>query len=116
VGFGFEKYDGIGRHRTTENGLPVDASGLIAANGSGQSDQSFDGLAALQQRLAADANVTRCMTRYWAYYAYGVASWPQDACTIDAITADATAKGNTLESVLLAIVHAPHFTARVGDQ
>jgi hypothetical protein len=116
VGFGFERYDGIGRHRNSDNGLPVDASGIIADNGSGRGDQSFDGLAGLVQKLAADDTVTTCMTRYWSYYAFGVASWPEDACTIDAIKADAGAHGNTLESVLLAIVHAPHFVARVADQ
>ena len=26
IGFGFEHYDGFGRYRTTENGMPIDSS------------------------------------------------------------------------------------------
>src|SRR5258707_7197550 len=29
IGFGFEHYDGIGRYRTMDNGLPVDSTGSI---------------------------------------------------------------------------------------
>jgi len=29
VGFAFEDYDGVGRHRMTENGMPLDLSGEL---------------------------------------------------------------------------------------
>lgn len=115
VGFAFEGYDGIGRHRTTDNGLPVDTSGTLKALGSG-SDVSFAGVAALSQYLAGDADVSQCMTRFWSYYAYGLASWTEDGCTQSTINAEAGKGGYTLRGVLTAIVHAPHFVTRVQDQ
>jgi hypothetical protein len=116
VGFGFEGYDGIGRFRTTDNGLPVDTSGTLKTMAAGQSDFSFAGLAELSSFLAGDADVQSCMTRYWSYYAYGQVSWPQDGCTQNAIMSEAGQNGNTLKSVLMAILHAPHFVSRVQDQ
>jgi hypothetical protein len=115
VGFGFEGYDGIGRHRTTDNGLPVDTSGTVKAMGTG-SDLSFAGLADLASYLAADPDVESCLTRYWTYYAFGQIAWPQDGCTQDSIAGEAAHNGNSLKSVLMAILHAPHFISRVQDQ
>ena len=115
VGFGFEGYDGIGRRRTTDNGLPVDTSGTLKSM-SGGSDLSFAGLSDLSSYLASDPDVEICMTRYWTYYAFGQTSWPQNGCTEDAIAGEAAGKGNTLQSVLMAILHAPHFISRVQDQ
>ena len=56
------------------------------------------------------------MTRYWSYYAFGMASWSQDGCTQDAINGAAQKNGYTLQSVLSGILHAPHFVSRVQDQ
>jgi len=115
VGFPFESYDGIGRYRSSENGLPIDPSGQLVSL-SGQPDVSFAGLDDLSHYLAASDQVKSCMVRYWSYFAYGEASWDQDGCTQDGIRAEATTKGFTLESVLEAIVHSPHFTSRTKDQ
>ncbi|MCE9579177.1 MAG: DUF1592 domain-containing protein [Deltaproteobacteria bacterium] len=112
IGFAFEGYDGIGRHRTQENGMPVDTSGVLRSM-SGGADVSLAGLTDLAGALAQDDQVEQCLVRYWSYYAFGSISWPQDGCTQDAIYQDAAAAGFSLESVLRAIVHSPHFTTRV---
>lgn len=114
VGFGFELYDGIGRRRSQDNGLPVDDSGTIIGAPGG--DFSFKGVGALAQYLASNDDVRTCMVRYWAYYAFGMASWDQDACTQTAIETEAAQGGYKLQGVLAAIVHAPHFTSRVQDR
>jgi len=114
VGFPFETYDGIGRYRTTENGLPIDPTGGLASM-SGQGDATFGGLDDLAQYLSASDQVKSCMVRYWSYFAYGAASWEQDGCTQEGIRSEAASKGFTLESVLQAIIHSPHFTARTKD-
>ena len=31
IGFGFEHYDGVGKYRTTDNGQPVDSSGVVVS-------------------------------------------------------------------------------------
>jgi hypothetical protein len=60
--------------------------------------------------------VKRCLVRYWSYFAYGNASWEQDACTYDAVEGEAAQNNFALKSVLTGIVHAPHFSRRAGDQ
>jgi len=66
--------------------------------------------------IRANEDVKRCLVRYWTYYAYGAASWEQDACTYNAVQAEAAQNGFALKNVLTGVVHAPRFTRRAGDQ
>jgi hypothetical protein len=116
VGFAFENYDGIGRRRTQDNGLPVEASGVVHSPDGKAPDVQLTGLPDLAQYLASSDEVKSCLVRYWSYYAYGQAAWKQDACTQDAVKAEAAQHGYSMQSVLQAIVHAPHFISRVQDQ
>jgi hypothetical protein len=115
IGFGFEHYDGVGKYRTMDNGQTVDSSGLVVSPPSGP-EKSFNGVAELAAWLAANDDVKRCLVRHWSYYAYGNASWDQDACTYNAVQAEAAQNGFALKNVLTGVVHAPRFTRRVGDQ
>jgi hypothetical protein len=118
IGFGFEQYDGFGRYRTNDNGLPIDTSVTVFADPEGKDDAlaGLTGPGSLSEYLADSDDVQRCMQRYWTYYAYGSSSWKQDGCTYDAVYQEA-AKGNfALKSVLKAIIHAQNFTTRVQDQ
>jgi hypothetical protein len=114
VGFGFEHYDGFGRHRDQDNGFPVDATGTILGM-NGEADVSFNGLTDMESQLVASPDVQRCLVRYWSYFAYGSASWPEDACTYQAVSNDAAGGQSGLRAVLLGIIHAPHFTRRAVD-
>ena len=116
IGFGFENYDGFGRHRTTQGGVAIDASSIIYQAGTTGSDLSSANLTALGTTLAGSADVKTCNARYWAYFAYGSVSWEQDGCTYDAIRKEAASGSYSLKSVLKAIIHASHFTARVQDR
>ena len=117
IGFAFESYDGFGRHRTTDNGLPVDDTATIFGDPEGKDDKvtGLAGPGSLSAYLAQSDDVQRCMMRYWTYYAYGSSSWSQDACTYDAIYQEASSGGFALKSVLMAIIHAPSFMSRVQD-
>jgi hypothetical protein len=115
IGFGFEHYDGVGKYRATENGKAIDATGTILAPPSGGT-VDFDGIAELGSYLAASNDVKRCLVRYWSYYAYGSSTWEQDACTYSAIQAEAAQSNFALKSVVMGIIHAPHFVRRAGDQ
>jgi hypothetical protein len=113
IGFGFERYDGFGRRREVENGTPVDSSGVLTGTSTGE--VRFDGVGELAAALAQSQEAKACMVRYWSYFAYGVASWPQDACTQQNLVAEAARSQFSLKSVLMAIIHSPHFTRRVGQ-
>jgi hypothetical protein len=108
IGFGFERYDVVGRYRTTENGMPVDSSGTIRGQ-----DFKFNGVRELVDYLNKSPEVRQCMVRFMAYSAYGAAAWNDDGCTYDAISKEAEASSWSIRSVLTAITRAPHFTTRV---
>jgi hypothetical protein len=109
IGFAFENYDLVGRYRTTENGAPIDPTGVI----NGDTPFTFNNLKELNDHLANDDGVRDCMVRFMSYFAYGAAGWTDDGCTRDAITAEAKASNWSIRSVLTALTHAPHFTTRV---
>jgi hypothetical protein len=108
IGFAFENYDVVGRYRTTENGVPIDPTGII--NGE---DFKFNNLKELNDHLTNNDAVRDCMVRFMSYFAYGATSWTDDGCTRDAITTEAKASNWSIRSVLTAITHTPHFTTRV---
>jgi hypothetical protein len=112
IGFTFEHYDAFGRYRTQDGGLPVDARGTIV--GTPKGDVPVDGLAGLSTYLAGVAEANQCLVRYWTYAAFGSASWAEDACTYDAIAADAAKDQFRLKAVLMGIVHAPRFSRRLA--
>ena len=118
IGFAFENYDGFGRHRTTDNNLPVVDTATIYNDPKGNNVNvtGLSGSGSLATYLAQSDDVNRCMMRYWSYYAYGSSSWAQDGCTYDAIYNEAQSNGFALKSVLMGILHAPNFTTRVQDQ
>ena len=116
IGVAFEHYDALGKYRDTENGVTIDATGTIYSAGTTGMDVPIDGVAGLQKYLADSQDVKECMVRYWAYYAFGTASWDQDACTYDAIRTEAAGQSYSLKSILTAIINTPRFTKRVNDQ
>ncbi len=117
IGFAFESYDGWGRYRTTDNGLPVVDTGTIYGDPQGKNVNiaGLSGTGSLGAYLAQSDDVTHCMMRYWTYFSYGSSSWAQDACTYDSTYQEAKTNGFALKSVLMAILHAPNFTTRVQD-
>ncbi len=118
IGFAFENYDGWGRYRTTENGLPTNDTATIYGDPEGKDDNltGLSGDGSLSAYLAQSDDVTKCMERYWTYYTYGSSSWSQDACTYDAVYNEAKTNGFTMKSTLMAIIHAASFTTRVQDR
>ena len=98
---------GWGRHRTTDNGMPVDTSVTVYIDPQGKNVtlNGLTGTNSLASYLAGSDDVKRCMQRYWAYFAYGTSSWSQDACTYDAIYQEASSNSFGLKATLMAIVH-----------
>ncbi len=68
VGFGFEEFDGIGVHRTTENGSPVDTSGNLQGT---DVDGPFVGVSQLAQKLSDSKEVLGCYVTQVYRYAMG---------------------------------------------
>ena len=66
IGFGFERYDGIGAFRETEEGKSIDDSGELLES---DVDGPFLGAVELAQKLAGSDLAKDCMTRHWFRFA-----------------------------------------------
>jgi hypothetical protein len=75
-GFAFENYDGMGQYRTTDNGLPVDATGTFLTPG-GQT-MTFKNAVDMAQQLAQFDEAQQCIDRQWTRYMLGRMEGPEE--------------------------------------
>ncbi|MBC8068597.1 MAG: DUF1592 domain-containing protein [Deltaproteobacteria bacterium] len=97
IGFAFEDFDAIGRHRTTENGLPVDAAGGVPTIG--VEDGELVGGAALARAVASSPEATACFARQWLRFSMGRLELEQDEESLAAVEA-ALAAGSLAEALI----------------
>jgi hypothetical protein len=110
LGFGLENYDAIGRWRTEDGGLPVDASGVLP------SGQAFSNPAQLRRVLVGLLpDFSRCLTEKMLTYALGRGLVPSDKPTVRAITQRLAASGGGLQTLVHEIVHSLPFGSRRGE-
>ncbi|MDE2207998.1 MAG: DUF1592 domain-containing protein, partial [Armatimonadetes bacterium] len=95
IGFGLENFDAVGRWRTQDDHLPVDASGTLPGG------QRFDGPAELKAiLLARKAMFVHCLTTKLFTYALGRGPTAADACGIDAISKQAEAANYRFSAIV----------------
>jgi hypothetical protein len=113
IGFGMEEMDGIGRFRTTENGLPVDSSGQLNST---DVDGPFTGVAELSTKLAASQMITSCFVRQ--FFRFAASRPPQDTeqCLIDGYAKTFGEGGGHLGDLIAAYVSDPAFQMRKEDR
>jgi hypothetical protein len=94
VGFGFERFDGIGAYRTQEGGKTVDDSGEVV----GLPNATFRGPKALGQLLAQTAEAEACVAKQYFRYWRGVREAGTDRCAGEELAGHLKeAKGNLKE-------------------
>jgi hypothetical protein len=106
LGYGFESYDGIGRYRTTENGVNVDDSGEVLGT---DADGPFKGAAELARKLAGSRQVHHCVTEQWFRYAFARLNGAADSCVVNALVERFAAADFRISDLLLAIVESDAF-------
>lgn len=109
IGLGFENYDGIGRWRTEESGLPVDPAGELP-DGS-----AFLGPEGLIDILVADPSYTHCMVEQLATYALGRGVEPTDHDYLEAIAEVFEVTGHHFDDLAYLIATSAIFTHRRGE-
>jgi Protein of unknown function (DUF1592)/Protein of unknown function (DUF1588)/Protein of unknown function (DUF1595)/Protein of unknown function (DUF1585) len=110
IGYGFENFDELGLYRTTDHGLPVDASGSLVQ--SGDADGTFNGVGELALRLGQSPVVGKCMAKTWLSYAVQRPIGAADDCVVaDAYSAAAKADLD-LSEMLVSLVSSPQFRSR----
>jgi hypothetical protein len=110
IGVGFEEYDAIGRFRSDEHGLPIDAVGELLS--AGDSSGTFRGAVELAQRLATSAQVRDCVQKQWFRFSLGRLEGADDACTLHSLSEQFAASGYDVRSLLLALVTSDAFRYR----
>jgi hypothetical protein len=107
IGFGFENYDGIGRFRTDDAGVAVDARGELTL--SGVADGPFEGAVELAHRLVESSEVHECFSRQLFRFAIGRRETERDECTIDEITSRFVGSELDIRELLVAIATSEAF-------
>jgi hypothetical protein len=109
IGFGLEAFDAVGQFRTQDNGFDIDASGTLEQTRVGG---TFDGAAALGQKLADSPVVSACVARHWFRFANGRREEAGDQDDLDAVTAEFDGADGDVRVLLRAIVTSDAFRLR----
>lgn len=113
VGFAFDNYDAAGLWRDSEEGLPIDASGVLTKT---DAQGRFENAVQLVQRIAQSQDAQRCFAGNWLTYAYGRSATAADACgRRQAETALLESGGNIVE-LLVALAKTDHFRYRLESE
>jgi len=112
VGFGFERYDQLGRYRATENGLDVDESGEVLATGEVGLDGPFAGAGELAARIANSPMARDCLAKNWYTYTFGRQVAPEDTCSLAQLQKRFTDSGGDLKELLVALTQTDSFLYR----
>ena len=79
LGFGLENYDAVGLWRDLENGIEVDASGVLPDG------REFSGALELSSLVVDDPDFARCIATNLLGYGVGRLPSDDDECTLDAL-------------------------------
>lgn len=111
IGFAFENYDAIGRYRTEENGVPVDASGEIVntvdING------KLVGAVELTHRLVRSSELSACVSKNFYRFALGLLETAEDACTLETLNAEFLRSGTSLNQLARTLAETDSFSRRI---
>jgi len=110
AGFAFENYDAIGRYRTTENGLPIDASDTYSfASG----PKRFDNAVEWSGILAESPEAHDCYARNWFTFLHGRAVQPDDQPFVAWLAERSLRERVSLKSLALTVVTDDSFLTRL---
>jgi hypothetical protein len=111
-GFGLEGYDAAGHFRTSDDGLPVDATGTLRGT---DVDGPFNGGVDLSRALAKSQVVHHCATQQLVRYALGRAPVDAELPLVNALTQRFMDSGGDLRALMMDIVTSPTFRTRLVE-
>ncbi|MCU1282587.1 MAG: hypothetical protein JWM53_6133, partial [bacterium] len=109
IGFAFEKYDGAGLFRTTENGKPIDDSGEVQDS---DINGPFNGPAELGEKLSQSLFVQKCVVTSWFHYAYARLEAPEDQCTLTTLAQRFSGSSYRFQDLIVALTETDAFRYR----
>jgi hypothetical protein len=108
IGLALENYDAVGLYRTTENDVPINASGEVPDMPGG----TVNGPIELVQKLAINEEVQNCFPQKWLDYAYGQSlhtTAQADQCTREQLAAAFRASGFNVKQMLVDLTQTDGF-------
>jgi hypothetical protein len=112
IGFGFERYDSMGRWRTSENGRQVDNSGTLAQTETPEIEGDFEGAVALADKLKNSSQVKRCISSKWFRFAMGRSPSQHEACALYHIQQAFQDSGGNFRELLKSLATSEAFRYR----
>ena len=112
IGFGFERYDAVGRSRAMDGSHAIDAAGEIVLTPA--TDGTFDGVDELAALLSDSPDVAACYTRQWSLFALGSDQAAELQCVGEDLGKAFADAGGRLDSLVLALVGTRFFRERGG--
>jgi hypothetical protein len=112
LGFAFENFDAVGRHRTTEAGRPVNTAGLIP-NLDGK-DVAFTGAPGVVNALVASQEARTCLATQWMLYALARPLTPSDDASLKTVRDALERSSLDLRELAVAIVKTDAFRVRAA--
>ena len=112
-GFGLENYNAEGHYQTTDDTLPVDASGTITGT---DVDGPFVGGLDLSSRLSRSRTVHDCATQELVRFALGRAPTSVEATEVAALATSFMQSEGDLRALLLDVVSSPSFRMQLVEE
>jgi hypothetical protein len=98
IGLALENYDGVGKYRTQDGGVVIDASGEVLDAGDDVAG-AFVGGVELGQKLAGSAQVRSCVANQWFRFSLGRMESNDDACALRNARSEFARTGNVRELI-----------------
>lgn len=112
IGFGFERYDQLGRYRATENGLEVDESGQVVEFEEASLNGAFAGAGELAARIASSESARDCLATNWYRYSFGRQETREDACSLAQLKQRFAASQGDFKELLVGLTQTDAFLYR----
>lgn len=109
LGFAFEHYDGIGRYRTLDNGLPVDASATYTLDGKAI---DYANATELMQQFAQSREVSDCVAKQWLRYGLGRDESSDDTPSVQSVAEAFATSAQHFPTLIAAVATSRSFRYR----
>ncbi len=110
LGYAFENYDAVGKYRTTDQGLPVDASATYTLDGQ---TQTFSNGVELSHLLADAKQTHKCYAQNLMKYLHGRTLTPDDEAIVDYYARLSRADMLSVRDMMLEVVTSDAFLSRL---
>lgn len=110
LGYAFENYDAVGKYRTTDQGLPVDASATYSLDGQ---TQTFESGVELSHLLGDAKQTHKCYAQNLMKYLHGRALTTDDEAIVDYYARLSRADMLSVRDMMLEVVTSDAFLSRL---